>query len=111
MFEDWILRERSFVTGPLLGLGGAGVHALDSVFARTGSLCVSKVEIRNTDAKSVAQCLLENMAGMLYFCILRRISRFVNIVTDSRRSVLLQNSWSKDVHADLFHPFSFSETT
>lgn len=47
----------------------AGVHALDAILVRTGSLCVPKVEIRDTDAKPVAPCLLEDMAGVHnFFC-------------------------------------------
>lgn len=63
-----------FVT--TLGLGGAGVHALDSILARTGSLCVSEVEILYTDAKPVAQCLLENMAGILIWSPFARLFTF-----------------------------------
>ena len=67
---------------PLVGFGEAGVHALDSILVRTGSLCVSKVEILYTDAKSLAQCLLEDMAGIVRFCILKKAFTFINLANN-----------------------------
>lgn len=37
-----------------MGFGEAGVHAVVPLLARPGSLCMSKVEICYSDAKSVA---------------------------------------------------------
>lgn len=42
------------VVATLMGFGEAGVHAVVPLLARPGSLCMSKVEICYSDAKSVA---------------------------------------------------------
>lgn len=72
-----------------MGLGEAGVHALDSILVRTGSLCVSKVEILYTDAKSLAHCLLDDMAGKSSRRCRSGAFTFISLVSTTRGKMWL----------------------